>query len=132
MKAKQTFGQTIRDLRKAKRPPLTQRDLAERVAARLREEDRRGFDFTYLSKIENDRLPPPSVAAIIALAEELDADKDELLALADKAPPDVGEALKRSEGARTFFRSAVNEKLSEEEWRKLHESLDRIRKKRDG
>lgn len=131
MSAKKTFGQTIRDLRKAKRPPLTQRDLAERVAARLREEDLRGFDFTYLSKIENDRLPPPSVAAIIALAEELDADKDELLALADKAPPDVSQALKRSEGARTFFRSAVNEKLSEEEWQKLLESLDRIRKKRD-
>jgi transcriptional regulator with XRE-family HTH domain len=126
-----SFGQKIRDLRKAMRPPLSQRDLAERVAARLREEERRGFDFTYLSKIENDRLPPPSVPAIIALAQELGADQDELLALAEKAPPDVGQALKRSEGARTFFRSAVNEKLTEDEWQKLLDSLNRLTKRRD-
>lgn len=131
MGPRKTFGQTIRDLRKAKTPLLTQRELAERVAARVREEDHRGFDFTYLSKIENDRLPPPSTAAIIALAKELDADQDELLALAAKAPPDVGEALKKSEGARTFFRSAVNENLSEEEWQKLLESLGRVTKKRE-
>lgn len=112
-------------------PPVTQRDLAERVAARLREDDRRGFDFTYLSKIENDRLPPPSVPAIIALAEELGADQDDLLALAGKASPDVGQALKKSESARTFFRSAVNENLTEEEWQKLLDSLNRLTKKRE-
>jgi transcriptional regulator with XRE-family HTH domain len=131
MGVKKTFGQTIRELRKAMRPPLTQRELADRVAARLREDDRRGFDFTYLSKIENDRLPPPSVPAIIALAEELGADQDDLLALADKAPPDLGKTLKQSEGARTVFRSAVDQNLSEEEWQKLLESLNRIIKKRD-
>jgi len=131
MGAKRTFGQTIRDLRKAKMPPLTQRELADKVAARLREDDHRGFDFTYLSKIENDRMPPPSVAAIIALAEELDANPDELLAVAEKAPPDVGEALKKSGAARTFFRSAVNENLTEEDWLKLLESLNRLTKKRD-
>jgi HTH-type transcriptional regulator, competence development regulator len=130
MGAKKSFGQTIRDLRKAKKPPLTQRELAERVAARLREEDLRGFDFTYLSKIENDRLPPPSAAAIIALAEELDANADELLALAEKAPADLGEAMKKSEGARTFFRSAVNENLSEEEWNRLLDTLKRMKKGR--
>ena len=131
MAAKKTFGQTIRDLRKAMTPPLTQRELAERVAARMREEDRRGFDFTYLSKIENDRLPPPSAAAIIALAEELGGDRDDLLALADKAPADLGSEMKKSEGARTFFRSAVNENLSEEEWQKLLDSLKRIKNRRE-
>ena len=130
MGVKKTFGQTIRDLRKTLKPPLTQRELAERVATRLREEDGRGFDFTYLSKIENDRLPPPSAAAIIALAEELGADQDDLLALGDKAPADLGQAMKKSEGARTFFRSAVNENLSEEEWLKLLESLKRMKKGR--
>jgi HTH-type transcriptional regulator, competence development regulator len=131
MGAKKTFGQTIRDLRKMKRPPLTQRELADKVAARLREDDRRGFDFTYLSKIENDRLSPPSAAAITALAAELDANADELLALASKAPADIGTALKKSEGARTFFRSAVNENLSEEEWNRLLESLVSLKKGRD-
>jgi transcriptional regulator with XRE-family HTH domain len=130
MGAKKSFGQTIRDLRKAMKPPLTQRELAERVATRLHE-DGRGFDFTYLSKIENDRLPPPSAAAIIALAEELDADQDELLALAGKAPADLGKTMKKSEGARTFFRSAVNENLSEDEWNRLLESLKRLKKGRD-
>src|SRR5438309_10499263 len=47
MATNQTFGQRIRELRKAKN--LTQRELAERVASRLRKEDRRGFDVTYLT-----------------------------------------------------------------------------------
>lgn len=132
MSLERTFGQTIRELRKANAPPLTQRDLAARVAERLREDDRRGFDFTYLSKIENDRLPPPSAAAIVALAETLGADPDELLALAHKAPADLGEAMKRSEGARTFFRSAVNENLSEDEWERLIDSLRRMKREGDG
>jgi len=108
---------------------LTQQELAERVAARLKEEDRRGFDVTYLSKIENGRLPPPSTAAILQLAKELDADSDELLALADKAPPDIGEALKRSEAARIFYRSAVDSRLSEKDWKALLEELKRRKAK---
>jgi HTH-type transcriptional regulator, competence development regulator len=123
MARQMTFGQRIRKLRKAK--GLTQRELAERVAAGLREEDRRGFDFTYLSKIENDRLPPPSTAAILQLARELDADSDELLALAGKAPPDIGETLKKSQAARLFYRSAANLRLSENDWRALLEELKR-------
>jgi|SRR5215813_7286350 len=118
-----TFGQRIRELRKAK--GLTQRELAERVAAGLKEEDRRGFDFTYLSKIENDRLPPPSTAAILQLAKELEADSDELLALAGKAPADIGETLKKSRAARMFYRSAANLHLSENDWRALLEELKR-------
>jgi hypothetical protein len=43
-----SFGQRIRDLRKA--IGLTQRELSYRVASGLKEEDRRGFDFTYLLK----------------------------------------------------------------------------------
>ena len=121
----QTFGQRVRELRLTKN--LTQRELAERVAARLKEEDRRGFDFTYLSKIENDRLPPPSVPAILQLAAVLGADSDELLALAGKAPPDVGDTLRSSPGARAFFRSATNLDLSEEDWKKL---LDRLKREK--
>jgi transcriptional regulator with XRE-family HTH domain len=59
--------------------------LADRVAKRLKEDDRGGFDLTYLSKIENDRLVP-SAAVILALAAELNGNSDELLALAGKAP----------------------------------------------
>jgi transcriptional regulator with XRE-family HTH domain len=123
----------IKELRiKAK---LSQRELAERVAKRLRESDRRGFDFTYLSKIENDRMVPPSVLAILALAEvlndaapELKVDGDELLALAGKSPPDIGQLLQRSQGARTFFRSAVSTELSEDDWKRFQQSIDEKKK----
>ena len=118
-----TFGERIRELRKASR--LTQRQLAGRVAKRLKDKDRRGFDFTYLSKIENDRMDPPSVPAIMDLATELDADSDELLALAGKAPPDLGEKLKESKAARQFYRSALNMKLSEDEWQEILDWLKR-------
>jgi HTH-type transcriptional regulator, competence development regulator len=123
MPEEQTFGQRIRQFRKEKL--LTQRELAERVAARLQAEDRRGFDVTYLSKIENDKLPPPSVAAILQLAAVLETDSDELLALAGKAPPDLGQTLKESEGARTFYRSARDLGVTEEEWHKLLAFLKR-------
>jgi transcriptional regulator with XRE-family HTH domain len=125
--AGETFGQRIRRLRKANN--LTQRELAERVAAGLHQEGR-GFDVTYLSKIENDRLPPPSTAAILCLADVLDADSDELLALAGKAPPDLGQQLKESEAARMFYRSAVELGLSEKDWQKLLDYLGKQKKKK--
>jgi hypothetical protein len=58
----------------------------------------------------------------------LDADCDELLALAGKAPSDVGEMLEKSHGARTFFRSAIDHGLSEDDWQEL---LDDFRKKKN-
>ena len=107
-----------------------QRELADRVAKRLKEDDRRGFDFTYLSKIENDRLEhPPSVSAILALASELNANSDELLALAGKAPPDIGGMLQKSQGARVFFRSAMSTGLSEEDWKRLLQDIQQKKKK---
>jgi transcriptional regulator with XRE-family HTH domain len=117
-----TLGNQIRALRlRAKR---SQRELADRVAKRLKEDDRSGFDFTYLSKIENDRLVP-SAAVILALAAELNGNSDELLALAGKAPTDLGEMLKKSEAARTFFRSAFSTRLSEEDWKKLLKDIQK-------
>lgn len=76
----QTFGQKLRDLRKAK--GLSQRALAEIV----------GINFTYLSKIENEKLDFaqfPSEPLIRSLADALDADVDELLLLAQKIPDPI-------------------------------------------
>jgi len=71
--------------------------------------------------------------AILQLAEVLDTDSDELLALAGKAPPDLGQALKESEGARIFFyRSARDMGLTEEDWQALLEYMRRKKKKKDG
>jgi transcriptional regulator with XRE-family HTH domain len=118
--SKVTLGSRLRALRLEAK--LSQRDLADRVANRLKDDDRGGFDFTYLSKIENDRLVP-SAAVILALAAELKGNSDELLALAGKAPADIGEMLKQSEGARMFFRSAMSTRLSEDDWKKLLQEI---------
>ncbi len=69
-----TFGQRLRELRKAK--GLTQRELADIV----------GLNFTYLSKIENGAMQPPRGKTIAALANALDMDADELFGLAKKVP----------------------------------------------
>lgn len=127
MRSEETLGQRIRALRKERK--LDQRTLAERVEARLREQGGRGFDVTYLSKIENGRAAPPSTAAIIALGQELETDVDDLIALAGKVPPEVGETLTASESARRFYRAAVDLKLSEQEWQHL---LDEARRRREG
>lgn len=123
MSDEQTFGTRLKALRLEQQ--LSQRELAEKVAEKLKQQDGRGFDFTYLSKIENNRMPPPSQRAILVLAEVLHADSDELLALAGKAPADVGEQLK-NEKARVFFRSAVDQNLTPEQWDQLIEQLKRI------
>ena len=76
--ASATFGQTIRNLRRTQR--LTQRDLAQHVQAMGLK-----ADFTYISKIENDRLDvPPSEALIRGLAQILDTDAEALLDMAGK------------------------------------------------
>ena len=66
------FGTTVRQLRKDQ--GLSLRDLADRV----------GIDFTYLSKLELEQMNPPSDKVIRSLAQELDQDEEELLALAAK------------------------------------------------
>jgi transcriptional regulator with XRE-family HTH domain len=71
------FGERVRQLRLGKQ--LGQRGLAERV----------GVSFTYISKIENEKLDfgdYPSEELILKIAEALDANADELLILAEKIP----------------------------------------------
>ncbi len=71
----------------------------------------------------------PSASALLALTAELKGDSDELLALAGKAPADVGEMLQKSEGARMFFRSAMSTGLSEDDWKKLLQDMQKNKKK---
>jgi transcriptional regulator with XRE-family HTH domain len=73
----ETFGKRIQTLRRER--GLTQRQ----VAADL------GIDFTYLSKLENDRGEPPGEQTVRKLATALDTDPEELLALAGKVPSEL-------------------------------------------
>jgi transcriptional regulator with XRE-family HTH domain len=67
------FGSYIRQLRREKR--LTQRELAEQL----------GVDFTYISKIENNKVEnPPSEDLIRKMARILETGEEALLDLAGK------------------------------------------------
>jgi HTH-type transcriptional regulator, competence development regulator len=79
-----TFGERLRQLRRDRQ--MNQRTLAARV----------GIDFTYLSKLENGRLDPPSAETIVKLAQALGANPDELLLLAHKVPQDLIPVITRS------------------------------------
>jgi transcriptional regulator with XRE-family HTH domain len=71
------FGNRVRDLRTSK--GLSQRALGKRI----------GVSFTYVSKIENEKLDFgdfPSEVLICRIAEVLEADPDELLLMAKKIP----------------------------------------------
>ena len=109
------FPQRLRALRREAR--LSQRGLAERVSV----------DFTYLSKIENARVEPPSETVLKniggVLAEALGLDEtelsDELITLAGKIPSDLAETLARNPGAVRFLRSLGDEVRSADEWQRL-------------
>jgi HTH-type transcriptional regulator, competence development regulator len=104
--AQMTFGRRLRELRPAK--GLSQRDLAERI----------GVDFTYLSKIENDRTSPPSAKMIAAVAEELGGDVDELAVLANKTPSDVVALLTQYPEAIKAFRSLAGDLHTKSDWQR--------------
>jgi HTH-type transcriptional regulator, competence development regulator len=90
---------------------LTLRELGERV----------GMDFTYLSKIENDKGDPPSEEAIRRLAAVLRADADELILLADKLPTGFErDLLARPESqVAGLYRSMAGKRYSDEEWQEV-------------
>jgi HTH-type transcriptional regulator, competence development regulator len=112
------FGERLREMRKEK--GLTLREVAERA----------GIDFTYLSKIENDRIPyTPAVETIRQLADALKVDSIELLTLAGKLPKEL-EALKGNKQARRFFDRAAKV-ASPGDWEAFLDLLEERQAKRD-
>jgi HTH-type transcriptional regulator, competence development regulator len=78
------FGERLRELRKARN--LSQRTLGSQV----------GVSFTYISKVENEKLDfgdYPSGELICKLARALEVDEDDLLFLAKKIPAAIRERL---------------------------------------
>jgi len=79
-----TIGRRIREIRKQRN--LTQRELADRI----------GLNFTYLSRIENDRLDAdqtPREDTLKKIAQALNADVDDLLLLARRIPDSFRERI---------------------------------------
>ncbi len=109
------FPDRLRELRRTAR--MSQRALAEQV----------GVDFTYLSKIENGRVEPPSEGVLRRIAKELagkiEMDEtelaDELITLAGKIPSDLAETLSRNPEVVRLLRSVGSDVRSTADWRKL-------------
>jgi len=78
-----TFGELIKQARKEKK--YSQRELADKL----------GIDFTYLSKLENERGNPPKEDIIRQLAQYLDLDEDKLIFLAGKIPAEDEDLIKQ-------------------------------------
>jgi transcriptional regulator with XRE-family HTH domain len=111
-----TFGELLRERRR--QAGITQRQLAERA----------GVDFSYISKLENDRLGPPSADTVVKLSQILGTPAEELLTLVGKLPSDVQDQLGASAGAQEFLRTVQQLALSDEEWRQLATTVRGFRK----
>ena len=114
-----TFGTKIRDLRRERR--MTQRDLADKLQSRgLR------ADFTYISKIENDKLEfPPSEELIRGLADVLDAHSEDLLDLAGKVDyRALQEAVAEAPQVGVLLRRLQSRQISQEQIQKLLKEIE--------
>jgi HTH-type transcriptional regulator, competence development regulator len=88
----ETFGQRIQRLRRER--GFTQRQVAGEL----------GIDFTYLSKLENDRGEPPGEDTVRKLAAILKTDEETLLALAGKVPAELRDRAQRDVVFARFLR----------------------------
>ncbi len=111
-----TFGSVLRSLRR--NSGLSQEELAKLA----------GVDFTYISKLENDRVRPPAEETIYRICSALQANADELLTASKKLPEQVGTAMASSRPALEFLRKAQEMDLSEGEWARMTRELRRLRK----
>lgn len=110
-----TFGRSLRTLRRSK--SVTQRELARKV----------GVDFSYISKVENDRLSPPAADTIVKICEALGVAPEELLASTGKIPRQLREMLGTSQSALQFAREAYQMALTDEEWGEMTKQVKRLR-----
>ncbi len=109
------FGSALRDRRRV--AGLSQRELAART----------GLDFSYISKVENGRTPPPAADTIVAICRALDSAPEALLALTRKIPSAVHQTVSSSPAAQQFLRKAQEMALTDQEWARLLQALRRMR-----
>ena len=111
-----TFGDLVKQYRR--RAGLTQRQLAERAK----------LDFTYVSKIEGNRVPPPARDSIEAMATVLKLNPEEregLISLAGRIPMDLEQLVVREPRARSLLRS-IQQLPAEEQERVLARLIEQV------
>ena len=117
MSGNPVFGQRIRDLREARKrtdPNFSLRKFAKAV----------GISPTFLSKIETGKFDPPAADKIIRMAELLEIDADELLAIAEKVDPELTEIIRERPVAMADFLRTTRGMSAE----KLQELTERLRR----
>lgn len=113
----ESFGAALRARRRA--AGLSQRELAECT----------GLDFSYISKVENGRLPPPAADTVVTICRVLGVPAEELLALVGKLPSDIQQTVGTSRAAQSFLRETQQMGLTDEEWDRMARALQELRKK---
>src|SRR4051794_37094099 len=98
----ESFGETLKKIRRE--AGISQRDLAERIKV----------DFSYISKVENDRLSPPAADTIVAICKVLGVSPENLLALGGKLPSNVQKNVGSSPSAQEFLQEAQRLNLTDE------------------
>jgi transcriptional regulator with XRE-family HTH domain len=112
------FGEALRNLRRT--AGLSQRELA----------DKAGLDFSYISKLENNRIPPPAADTIVNLCEIMKVAPEHLLSITGKIPSDVQQTISASTAAQEFLREAQRSGVTDEEWKHLSQELRSLRGER--
>ena len=110
-----TYGKLLKELRRQK--GIAQRDLAVAV----------GVDFSYISKIENDRLQPPAADTTIKICEVLGVANEVLLSLSGKVSAEMRGTMTSSQSAVKFLNTVKEMQLTDEEWDKLTSKLKKLR-----
>lgn len=112
------FGIALREYRRQAR--VSQRELAAQT----------GLDFSYISKVENGRIPPPAADTIVAICQVLKIPPEELLALTGKIPSEVQQTVSTSKAAQEFLREVQRMGLTDDEWQRVTKSLHKLRRPR--
>ncbi|HKM80772.1 MAG TPA: helix-turn-helix transcriptional regulator [Candidatus Acidoferrum sp.] len=110
-----TFGELLREKRRA--AGLSQRQLA----------DRAGVDFSYISKLENGRLPAAADDTVVRICTILECPAEEFFTAAKKLPTELGESLVGEPAAIRFLQEASRLQLSQKEWEQMLGELHGLR-----
>jgi HTH-type transcriptional regulator, competence development regulator len=106
--AADSFGKRIQELRRER--GMTQRQVAGEL----------GIDFTYLSKLENDRGEPPGEDLVRRLAQLFEVEAEELLAKAGKIPAELRERAQGDLQFATLLRTLPS--LSPDQLKRVYKS----------
>lgn len=107
---KQAFGAKVR--REREKLEIGLREMAKKI----------GVSPTYLSKVEREEFAPPAEDKVIAIANVLGCDPDELLALAGKVSSDLTEIIRRHPREMASFLRSANGLTAEQMARLVEEA----------